>query len=98
MLQIWKFKKTEPTPLQMEIKRLHEALKDMEAHENNYALTLDQLLKLEKLSMEINSKTKPSPDTLVNGAVNLAGILFILNFEHAHVFASKAASFVKKLH
>lgn len=46
-------------------------------------------------------KTHTSPpvsrDVLVGGAVNLAGILMILNHERAHVVTSKALGFVSKL-
>jgi hypothetical protein len=95
-LQSLKFKKAEPTPLEIEIARLHDVLKNMNPYENNYAITLDQLTKLQKLHLETNSKSRVSPDTLAGVAANLTGILLILNYEHAHVFTSKAAAFVWK--
>jgi hypothetical protein len=91
-------KKDEPSDLEKEIARLFEklnALQDPAAE--SYDATTDQIVKLKKLQLEINSKKRVSPDTLISAATNLAGILLILNYEHAHVFTSKAAAFVWKV-
>lgn len=95
MLQNWKLKKTEPSSLENEIERLLEVLKDTDPTELNYATTADQLVKLYKLK-EVDSKKRVSPDAMAAAATNLAGILLILNFEHAHVMTSKALGFVVK--
>ena len=97
MLQTWKNKKAEPTAIETEVTRLHEVLKNHLPHSPEYAATLDQLVKLEKLNSEITSKKRVSPDTLANGAVNLVGIVMILKHEWAHVIGSKAMSFVKSV-
>jgi hypothetical protein len=55
----------------------------------------DQLAKLYKLK-EIDSKTRVSSDVLVGAASNIAGILLILNFEHAHAMTSKALGMIGK--
>jgi len=91
-----KLKKAEPTELEKELARLHDVLKSMNPYEDNYVITVDQLAKLQKLTLEVNSKSKVSPDTMASVVANLAGILLILNYEHAHVFTSRAAAFVWK--
>lgn len=96
MQNIWKLKKTEPSSLENEIERLLEALKNMDpAKDENYSDVADQLKKLYPLK-EVDSKRRVSPDAWTAAATNLAGILLILNFEHAHVMTSKALSFVMK--
>lgn len=89
------FKKSEPTSLENEIERLLVELTDTKPTDAEYAVVADQLSKLYKLK-EIDSKKRVSPDALAAAATNLVGILLILNFEHAHVLTSKAASFVMK--
>lgn len=97
MFANFKFKKaTEPTDLDIEIARLLQALKDMQPTDSDYDSVSDQYVKLSKLNSETTSKKRVSPDVLAGAATNLLGILFILNYEHAHVFTSKAASFVVK--
>lgn len=91
------FKKSEPSDLEVEIARVLKVMKDMAPTDKDYATVADQLVKIQKLQTEIDSKKRLSPDTLLNAVTNLAGILAILNYEHAHVFTSKAASFVKNL-
>lgn len=89
-------KTTEPTPLEQEIARLLDLLKDTSPETEDYAKTSDQLVKLYKLNEETILKKRVSPDALTNAATNLFGILLILNFEHAHVLTSKALGFVVK--
>jgi uncharacterized protein YfkK (UPF0435 family) len=96
-LQNWKLKKTEPTDLEIEIARLLEVLKNMDpATDENYAKVSDHYVTLTKLHNETNSKKRVSPDAMAAAATNLAGILLILNYEHAHVMTSKALGFVVK--
>jgi uncharacterized protein YfkK (UPF0435 family) len=95
-LQNWKLKKTEPSSLENEIERLLEVMKNMDpADDEKYSDVADQLVKLYKLK-EVDSKKRVSPDAMAAAATNLAGILLILNFEHAHVMTSKALGFVVK--
>lgn len=96
MLQNFKFKTAEPTDLEIEIARLLAALKNMPPTDENYDKVSEQYVKLTKLNSEITSKKRVSPDVLAGTATNLLGILLILNYEHAHVFTSKAAGFVMK--
>lgn len=97
MFANFKFKKTsEPTDLDIEIARLLEVLKNTPPTEDNYDKVSEQYVKLSKLNSETTSKRRVSPDALAGAATNLVGILLILNYEHAHVFTSKAASFVVK--
>jgi hypothetical protein len=97
MFPNFKFKKsTEPTDLEIEIERLLAVLKDTPPTEDNYDKVSEQYVKLTKLNSETTSKKRVSPDVLAGAATNLFGILLILNYEHAHVFTSKAASFVVK--
>ncbi|QPX71450.1 hypothetical protein SscP1EGY_53 [Streptomyces phage SscP1EGY] len=90
-----KFKKTEPTSLEVEIERILAEMKEMPITDENYATMADRLVQLYKLK-EVDSKKLVSPDAMVGAATNLAGILLILNYEHAHVMTSKAVSFVMK--
>lgn len=91
-----KFKKTQPTDLENEIARLFEELKKIDKIDDPmYDKVSDQIAKLYKLK-EVDSKKLVSPDAMVGAATNLAGILLILNYEHAHVMTSKAVSFVMK--
>lgn len=91
----FKFKKTEPTKLEIELDRLLVKLAEMDPSDKAYDAVSDQLAKLYKLK-EVDSKRLVSPDALAGAATNLAGILLILNYEHAHVMTSKAVSFVMK--
>lgn len=97
MLQNWKLKKTELSDLEIEIARLLKILNGMEdPSDENYSKVADQVVKLQKLQIETDSKKHVSPDAMTAAATNLAGILLILNFEHAHVMTSKALGFVVK--
>jgi hypothetical protein len=95
LLQNWKLRKTEPSTLEIEIDRLLEVMKTLPPTDEKYAVVADQLVKLYKLK-EVDSKKLVSPDAMAAAATNLAGILLILNFEHAHVMTSKALGFVVK--
>lgn len=89
------FKKTELTNLEIEIDRLFYKLQDLNPTDKDYDTTAEQLVKLYKLK-EVDSKKFVSPDAMAAAVTNLAGIILILNYEHAHVLTSKAASFVMK--
>lgn len=95
MLQHLKRKKAEPSDLEKEIAHLFHKLRDMDPADEDYSKVADQLVKLYKLK-EVDSKSAVSKDAMVGAATNLAGILLILNFEHAHVMTSKALGFVWK--
>lgn len=91
-----KFRKTQPTDLEIEIARVLNVLKELPPHGEEYDKVSDQYAKLTKLHNETLSKKRVSPDAMAGAATNLAGILLILNYEHAHVMTSKAVSFVMK--
>jgi hypothetical protein len=95
MINLKKFKKTDPSDLETEITALFEKLQKMSPASDEYDKTTDQIAKLYKLK-ETDSKSRVSPDVLFGSAVNLAGILLIINFEHAHALTSKALGFVGK--
>lgn len=86
----------EPTPLDMEITRLHSHLLTLKPDTNPYDVASNQLVKLYKLREDITSKKRVSTDSLVNAASSLGGILLILHYEHAHVITTKALGFVAK--
>lgn len=91
-----KFKKTQPTDLEIEIARLFDVLKTINKIDDPmYDKVSDQIAKLYKLK-EVDSKSAVSKDAMVGAATNLVGILMILHYEHAHVMTSKAVSFVMK--
>jgi hypothetical protein len=94
-LQNLKFKKTQPSDLEIEIARLFVILKGCIPGTARYDEVSDQIAKLYKLK-EVDFKSGVSSDVMVGAATNLAGILLILNYEHAHVMTSKALSFVWK--
>lgn len=95
MLQNWKLKKAEPNSLEKEIERLFKIARECVPGTARYDEVTDQIAKLYKLQ-EVDSKKRVSPDALVGAATSLGSILFILNYEHAHVMTSKAIGFVMK--
>lgn len=60
-----------------------------------YLKYLDILTKLETLSAEKQPK-RISKDTMALIIGNIAGILIVVSYEHAHVVASRAMNFVLK--
>lgn len=97
MLNKLKFKSSEPSTLEVEIERVLSVMSKMPPAGTEYAAVADQLVKLQKLQTEIDSKKRVSSDTMVNAATNLVGIVVILKHEWAHVIGTKAMSFVKNV-
>jgi len=91
-----KFKKNEPTTLDIVIERLTSEMHDTDQSSKEYAQLADQLVKLYKLK-ETDSKMRVSPDTLAIIGANLLGILIIVGHERAHIITTKAIGFVSKL-
>jgi hypothetical protein len=60
-----------------------------------YTQKMEVLTKLYKLK-ENDSKSRLSPDTIAIVAGNLAGIVLILGYEHAHAVTSKAFNLLLK--
>lgn len=80
-------------------KAIDAVLLEMEQHAptgDNYPQLLDNLTALYALQ-ETNSPKRLSKDTIALIAGNLAGILVIVSYEHAHIVTSKALSFAGKL-
>ena len=46
---------------------------------------------------KLNKSHRPSSDAVLAAAVNVAGILAILNYERLHILTTKALPFVMKL-
>jgi hypothetical protein len=62
----------------------------------DYGKMLKHLTELYKLK-ENSAPKRPSPDTVLLVAGNLAGIVIIIGYERANVIASKAIGFVLRL-
>lgn len=94
------FKKSPPSK---EDQRLEAAIEDVyidmggyNAETEEYEQMVSMLERLHKLRAEKKPKRVP-PEVWVTVGANLAGIVAILSYEHTHVLASKALSFVMKL-
>jgi len=79
--------------LDNEINNLLELMDKETKYTDDYKTMVDQLSKL----YELRKGNRISADTLATIAANLAGIIVLMNHERAHVIASKAFSFVKKI-
>ena len=93
---MFKPKETEPTKLDVEIKRLFEILAKKEPEDEEYAAVADQVVKLMKLK-ELEAPRRVSADTLALIGANLAGIVLILSHERANVITTRAIGFISKL-
>jgi hypothetical protein len=91
-------KKTDvpPTDLEIAIARLHMFLAKNDPDTEEYAAIADNLVKLHNLK-EAEKLPMLSPDTIATIAAHLIGVVMILKYEQANVFASKAAQFLVKL-
>lgn len=73
-------------------------LAGLQADTEDYNKVLDKIERLYKLRAPEQEASKPvSMDTIVAGAVNIAGIVLIINHERLHVISTKALGFVGKL-
>jgi hypothetical protein len=78
-----------------EIERLAKTLSGMEPEDQNYSKIADNMKVLcEARSMKTESGI--STDVVVSAAVNLLGILLVLNHERANVITTKAFGFLGK--
>lgn len=62
--------------------------------DEEYARVVNQIVKLYSVQQKPD---KISREALLNGLVNLTGILIIVGHERAHTMASRAIGFVQKL-
>jgi hypothetical protein len=62
-----------------------------------HTVATDNLIKLMKLKMELQTSWRPSPDAIVAAVGSLASILLVMNHEKiGNIITSKAFSFVPK--
>lgn len=94
------FTKTKPENRAGLEKAIDDALLELNALQADtpeYDIVLDKIERLYKLRLPEPEAPKPvSKDALVAGAVNLAGIILIINHEKLHVISTKALGFVGK--
>ena len=83
------------TPVEKELDALFSNLRIANPDSEEYATTLDMIVKLHKLQAD-EKPQQVSPDTLVLAAVNLLGIVMILSHERLNVITTKATSLVMK--
>lgn len=89
-------KVTEPTTLDMEIDRALAALAFHDVASEDYAKTVEQVLKLHKMK-EDEKPSRVSPDTAAIIGANLLGIILVIKHEHVNVITSRAMGLVTKL-
>lgn len=92
------FEKTvaDPTEIENAIDRLLEHMTTKAPDSDEYAQTVDQLVKIHALK-EAEKPKSMSPDVKATIIANLVGIGAILWHERAGIVTSKALSFVTKL-
>lgn len=85
----------EPSLLELETDRAIRDLKKDIVGSDEYAKTLDTVIKLHKMKLE--EKTfSVSKDTLAIVGANLVGILMILRYERVDVITSRAMNLILK--
>lgn len=72
---------------------LAEMKKEANKNSEEYAKKVDHLAKLH----ELRQKSKISMDTVATIGAHVLGLIVILQHERAHVIASKAFGFIKKI-
>lgn len=79
--------------LDEQIIKLQRCMKVEDPTSKDFKKMVDHLSTL----MEIRNRGRISKETMATIVANLAGIVILMNHERAHVVATKAFSFVKKL-
>ena len=85
-----------PQGLDLAIDNLLVAIQRCEPYSSEYPGMVKQLTKLHALKVN-ETQTHVSKDVWITVAANLAGILIIVGYEHAHVVTTKALNQVFKL-
>lgn len=83
--------------LEKECVFLLELMDKTTAWTDDYESMANQLAALMELRQKERSSNRVSMDTWVTVGTHLAGILMVMNHERAHVIASKAFGFIKKI-
>lgn len=79
--------------LDEEIVRLLESLEKEDKKSKDYTSMIENVTKL----YELRHKSRISKETLATIGANVLGLIVLMNHERAHVIASKAFGFVKKI-
>lgn len=90
--------KIEPKSKTLVDKELDRLFAELGIHmidSEEYAATLDRIVKLHKLQAE-EKPSRVSPDTLVLAGTNILGIIIILSYERLNIITTKAMSFVQR--
>ena len=91
-------KPTVPTDLENAYNALQKKVKETDPTDDDYPAMVDNLAKMHKMLFPDKEKTTwLDPKLIIPAAVGIAQVLLVLNFEHAHVLATKAVGFIKKV-
>lgn len=82
------------TYVDSEIHRTVTAMKDLAIDSKEYATTVEQLSKLQKIRQEEKPDTL-SADVALQAVASLIGIALIIRHEELNVITTKALSFIK---
>lgn len=88
--------KKDSIELQLEktiLELLEEVNQTPDKKSEEYNKMVDQVAKL----YELRQKSRISPEAMVTVGSNFLGILLVMNHERAHVIATKAFGFIKKI-
>lgn len=88
-------KKDKRTNLEKEVDSVLAIMSAWSPCSPEYTAMMSNLEKLTKAMDEERSR-RVKPDTIVNGLVNLTGILLVLNYERVSVITSKAFNLIAK--
>ena len=86
----------EPSKLDDLCNEIYSQLAGHTIDEEAFGYGVSYIEKLEKIR-HTSDDSRVNPNTLVAGAVNLLGIVMILQHERVHVVATKALGFVAKM-
>lgn len=78
------------------IAQIYAHLATLKPDTKEFALAVDQLVKLQAFKKEKPS-WRPSPDTLITAAAHVGAVLVIVAYEQKHVMASTAKSFAQRM-
>ncbi len=86
----------EPTDLDLALTRAYSELSTKKPDSDEYGTIVDQISKLHALKVEETPKPV-SKDTWAIIAAQLASVVLIVSYEHAHVVTTKALGFAPKV-